>query len=598
MGDGSAKGKGGGDWEQSVEGSKLTDTSLLGHQFHFPPNKVLNREGWKSSLKEAATGGSDGVGPMSSEVGDPKRWRFTGLYGKPKVEERYRMWNLLRQLSLQGNFPWVVGGDYNEIISNSDKFGGAVRSASQMKGMQDALDFCDLGDIKFLGPKFTWMGIRGGEEVKIRLDRFTCNDSWKDLYPASCVSHLLPSTSDHLPILLPVREKKKRRKKRRKRFKFEEFWLQDEKCREVVKKGWESITGVEPFSTVCKKINATRRALEDWSEEHFGSLKKEIENTRAKLAVLYDNSCSAPLDVSRVELESKLHALLQKEQAFWKQRAKIFWLSNGDLNTKFFHQRAKNRYKKNSIEGLFNSEGKWCTDDRELEQVVVSYFMELFMPLQPTCFQNILEAIPCVINEEENQRLTRGIEQEEDLVGNDVVEAVRSMVRSDDCLRAEVPDCLAIKNILMEYETVSGQQVNFQKSCISFSKNVSLVFQEELAGILGMTRVEKHDKYLGLSIEISYSKEEAFEFVNEKIRVQTQGWREKTLSGAGKEVLIKAMAQAIPSYVMGCFELPKHLCNTMEQLMARYWWGGSEEDRKIHWLSWEKLCHPKSEGRL
>ncbi|XP_024190126.1 uncharacterized protein LOC112194101 [Rosa chinensis] len=164
--------------------------------------------------------------------------------------------------------------------------------------------------------------------------------------------------------------------------------------------------------------------------------------------------------------------------------------------------------------------------------------------------------------------------------------------------KAEVSDCIALKGILKDYEFASGQQVNYQKSCISFSKNVELVFQDELASILRVTRVDKHDKYLGLPTEISYSKEDAFVFLNEKIRGRTQGWREKTLSMAGREVMIKAVAQAIPSYVMSCFELPKHMCNEMHQLMARFWWGGSEGDRRIHWLSWEKLCRPKLEGGM
>ncbi|XP_062014142.1 uncharacterized protein LOC133730599 [Rosa rugosa] len=87
-----------------------------------------------------------------------------------------------------------------------------------------------------------------------------------------------------------------------------------------------------------------------------------------------------------------------------------------------------------------------------------------------------------------------------------------------------------------------------------------MTVQEEISASLGVMRAEKHDKYLGLPTELSYSKEEAFGFLNEKIRTRTQGWREKTFSVAGKEILIKAVAQAIPSYVMSCFELPKHIC--------------------------------------
>ncbi|KAM5560293.1 hypothetical protein ABKV19_021457 [Rosa sericea] len=533
-------------------------------------------------------------------------------------------------------------------------------------------------------------------------------------------------------------------------------------------------------------------------------------------------------------LETRLNELLRREESFWRQRAKIFWLSDGDLNTKFFHQRASNRRKKNTLSGLFNAEGVWCTKDQDLEEIVLDYFQELFSSSHPAGFQNVLDAIPQFISHADNVALTQDFDAEEiyraikgmhpskapgpdgfapcfyqafwDLVGDDVVRAVRDFVGSEDklkvvnetvvalipkvdipqhmhqlrpislcnvlykigskvlanrlkpllnevispfqsafvpgrlisdnsllafevshCLKrrrsgkkaycalkldmskaydrveweflevvmlkmgfcnvwvnwvmasvrtvsysfivngdprgriipsrglrqgdaispylfllvaealsrlimvaerddrlhgvevcrgapsishlffaddsfiffkAEAAECMVLKGILQDYENASGQQVNLQKSCISFSKNVALDCQEELASLLGVTRVEKHDKYLGLPTEISYSKEEAFAFLNEKIRARTQGWREKTLSVAGREVLIKAVAQAIPSYVMSCFELPKHLCNEMQQLMARFWWGGSEGEKKIHWVSWEKLCRPKVEGGM
>lgn len=49
-----------------------------------------------------------------------------------------------------------------------------------------------------------------------------------------------------------------------------------------------------------------------------------------------------------------------------------------------------------------------------------------------------------------------------------------------------------------------------------------------------------------------------------------------------KEVLIKVMAQAIPSYVMSCFKLPEDVCKELESLMAKFWWGSKEGEKKIH----------------
>ena len=53
------------------------------------------------------------------------------------------------------------------------------------------------------------------------------------------------------------------------------------------------------------------------------------------------------------------------------------------------------------------------------------------------------------------------------------------------------------------------------------------------------------------------------------------GWKEKHISKAGKEVLIKTMAQAIPTYSMSLFKIPKAICDGINFVLAKYWWGQS-----------------------
>ena len=62
--------------------------------------------------------------------------------------------------------------------------------------------------------------------------------------------------------------------------------------------------------------------------------------------------------------------------------------------------------------------------------------------------------------------------------------------------------------------------------------------------------------------------------------------------------MIKAVAQAIPTYSMNCFKLPIGLCNEIEGLIRKFWWGQRGDRRKIHWVRWEELCKPKSEGGM
>ena len=63
-----------------------------------------------------------------------------------------------------------------------------------------------------------------------------------------------------------------------------------------------------------------------------------------------------------------------------------------------------------------------------------------------------------------------------------------------------------------------------------------------------------------------------FEYLKERVWKRIQGWKEKLLSKAGKGVLIKAIAQAIPSYAMSCFDLTKSLCDEISSMISRFWW--------------------------
>ena len=70
------------------------------------------------------------------------------------------------------------------------------------------------------------------------------------------------------------------------------------------------------------------------------------------------------------------------------------------------------------------------------------------------------------------------------------------------------------------------------------------------------------------------------------------------LSKAGKEILIKAMAQSIPTYTMSVFQLPLKLCDELDALCVKFWWGQVGSEQKIHWWSWDKLTASKKVGGM
>ena len=85
--------------------------------------------------------------------------------------------------------------------------------------------------------------------------------------------------------------------------------------------------------------------------------------------------------------------------------------------------------------------------------------------------------------------------------------------------------------------------------------------------------IRKHEKYLGLPFLVGWSKRNTFNDLKEKLGNKLSSWKEKLLSNAGKEILIKSMAQAIPSYTMSCFKLFDALCDELASIVRRFWWG-------------------------
>ena len=81
----------------------------------------------------------------------------------------------------------------------------------------------------------------------------------------------------------------------------------------------------------------------------------------------------------------------------------------------------------------------------------------------------------------------------------------------------------------------------------------------EVKNVLDVHNEALSDKYLGLPSDVGRAKEGCFKYLKDRIWKHVQGWMEKCLSTGGKEVLIKSVAQAIPTYSMACFKLPRGL---------------------------------------
>lgn len=106
------------------------------------------------------------------------------------------------------------------------------------------------------------------------------------------------------------------------------------------------------------------------------------------------------------QLKWDINGFLIKEQKMWKQRSKALWLQAGDQNTKFFHNRASHRYRRNQIEELKNDAGVVCSHEEEISNILITYYQNLFNSASLSNLDEVLVTVPTVIIDDQNALLT------------------------------------------------------------------------------------------------------------------------------------------------------------------------------------------------
>ncbi|GAU29062.1 hypothetical protein TSUD_278180, partial [Trifolium subterraneum] len=237
-------------------------------------------------------------------------WRLTCYYGYPERSRRRATWDLLRALGNMSSIPWCIIGDFNDLLSQADKKGIHPHPNGLCMGFRQAVSDCDLKNIPIEGHQFTWIKSRGTPHViEERLDRAMASTSWLQLFPHVRLTNLLASHSDHSPILLQ--------------------WLGG---------GRENLEVVDRVTRCANK-------LQRWGKKKRIRFKEEIDECVRRMNELRGNQDEEG-SIQYQELSERHATLLIQEEGYWKQRAKMHWLQEGDMTTRFFPMSATVRSKK------------------------------------------------------------------------------------------------------------------------------------------------------------------------------------------------------------------------------------------------------------
>lgn len=141
------------------------------------------------------------------------------IYAYNERSQRTTLWNSLRclaQSTIMQNRPWLLMGDYNQVLSSSEAYSlySSDISPGGMADLQDCLTDCELFDLAFRGCLFTWSNKSPTSPRSRKLDRALINESWMEKFPNSFAYFDSPRSSDHSPCLVTVKAYEPRRKTR------------------------------------------------------------------------------------------------------------------------------------------------------------------------------------------------------------------------------------------------------------------------------------------------------------------------------------------------------------------------------------------------
>ncbi|KAL4354438.1 hypothetical protein GQ457_06G008040 [Hibiscus cannabinus] len=156
--------------------------------------------------------------------------------------------------------------------------------------------------------------------------------------------------------------------------------------------------------------------LDDW----FCRLRKERKVTekslKERLKQLNDLALTNEVLGEITEAKIALNLEADKEELYWKQRARANWMKSGDRNTSFFHKFASYRRKRNRVDRLVDDSGKVVNSNENLLRVASDYFKKLYQSNGPSNHDQILEGITSCIDEDMNGKLDEVFTNEEVLV--------------------------------------------------------------------------------------------------------------------------------------------------------------------------------------
>ncbi|KAL0325489.1 UNVERIFIED_CONTAM: putative mitochondrial protein [Sesamum radiatum] len=451
---------------------------------------------------------------------------------------------------------WLCAGDFNEILAHSEKEGGPPRAEWQIHNFRECLSDCDWHDLGFRGPDFTWV-------VKWTLSG------------------------------------------NRRCFRFEAAWLQEPACEGIISKAWSP-----PGFSLSEKIASVSAKLSGWGRALGRETRDRIQELERSVLTQKHGVVTADTQSRGLRDKAELTKLILQEEIFWKQRKSA----------------------------------------EEVQRCILEYFQGVFTssnPL-PDDIRSGTEHLPTVVDEQwrrtcngptQNLRIISPA-QSAFVPGRLITDNVLLAFETNHFLNTHSKGSKHFMNLKLDiskaYDRVEWPflrrvlgklgfpcvVVDLIMLCVTTVSYSFVLSGHQFGSIIPQRGLRQGDPSL-LSVSLcTESLSALFRMAAERgtilgvavcrgaPRISHLLFADDTMvfcpanvstiqhvRQAGKAVLIQAVVQAIPSYAMSCFRLPKTLLVEFQSLAANFFWHDGDK-RRIHWLAWDHMCRSKLDGGL
>ncbi|XP_057760132.1 uncharacterized protein LOC130980472 [Arachis stenosperma] len=486
------------------------------------------------------------------------------VYANPHVHRRMRLWNDLIRVSNMIQGPWIVLGDFNDILMQNEVRGGSFYNARSEK-FAETLAECNLFDMGAIGRNFTWFRkVKGGLQaawLTHPLFRDVVHTAWSKGAP-DVIKSLLEVQKDAL------------------NFNKEIFGNVFVKKRELE-----------------RQLNDIQVSLERW----------EDPEQRIKEQGLHEELNSILLQEELMRKRNKIHGLFL-EDGTWSSEATVLESETNSFFQKLFSTREAvnlDAMGEFPCPSLSREVCQKLVKPVALEEVKRAVFgMNSFKAPGPDGFQALFYKEFWESLSSDVWGLVKKAFANENISAAvfDTFIILIPKVEAPSYLKDFRPISLCnvteVMKTLDMFTQASGMKVNIHKSKAQCSKNVSARRKEVLSGISSIRFCQDLGRYLGVNIGHDRASRKMAQEVIDKIQRKLASWKGCLLNKAGRLCLVNAVMASIPVYNMQVSLLPKYACDKIDSLMRQFLWKGQANGRGLPLVKWDIAITSKKAGGL